>query len=187
MPDAHLAKGSGSSRPRSATTETMRAHEVTGRFTTAGRRVLGSGPLSLVVAVLVAACGSAATGRLTAPRSPRMARWLAFAHARRPLDLVASEDGRHIVAAADGRLWLLGPTGSLTPFAQGPQGYVSPGGEEPYIALSPGGCYGTPDSVYALRLVSGRGLVAVTADGRARRFASIGAPGLIDGIAFDTT
>jgi hypothetical protein len=116
-----------------------------------------------------------------------MARWLAFAHVQRPLDLVASEDGGQIVAAADGRLWLLGPTGTLTPFARGPQGYVSPGGEEPYIALSPGGCYGTTGSVYALRLVSGRGVVAVTADGRARRFAHLGAPGLIDGIAFDTT
>jgi hypothetical protein len=41
--------------------------------------------------------------------------------------------------------------------------------------------------VYALRLVSGRGVVAVTADGQARRFAHLGAPGLIDGIAFDTT
>ena len=155
--------------------------------TAARRRVLASGPLSLLGAVLLAACGSAATGRVTAPQSPRMARWLAFAHARRPLDLVASEDGRHIVAAADGRLWLLGRAGTLTPFARGPQGYVSPGGEEPYIALSPGGCYGTTGTVYAIRLVSGRGIVAVAADGRARRFASIGAPGLIDGIASDTT
>ena len=158
-----------------------------GRFRTARRHVLASGPLTLLGAVLVAACGSAATGRVTAPRSPGMARWLAFAHARRPLDLVASEDGRHIVAAADGRLWLLGGAGTLTPFAQGRQGYVSPGGEEPYIALSPGGCYGTTGAVYAIRLVSGRGVVAVEADGRARRFASLGAPGLIDGIAFDTT
>jgi hypothetical protein len=41
--------------------------------------------------------------------------------------------------------------------------------------------------VYALRLLSGRVVVAVTADGRARRFASLGAAVLIDGIAFDTT
>ena len=155
--------------------------------TAARRRVLASGPLALLAAVLLAACGSAATGRVIAPRSPRMARWLAFAHVQRPLDLVASQDGGQIVAAADGRLSLLGPTGTLTRFARGPQGYVSPGGEEPYIALSPGGCYGTTGTVYALRLVSGRGVVAVTADGRARRFAHLGAPGLIDGIAFDTT
>jgi hypothetical protein len=122
-----------------------------------------------------------------AARSHRLAQWLAFAHVRRPLDLVASEDGRRIVAAAAGRLWLLGRTSALTSFARGPRGYVSPGGEEPYIALSPGGCYGMTGSVYALRLVSGRGVVAVTAEGRVRRFAYLGAPGLIDGIAFDTT
>jgi hypothetical protein len=151
------------------------------------RRVLASGPLCLVVAALVAACGNAASGRTVAPRSHRLARWLAFAHVRRPLDLVASEDGRRVVTAAAGRLWRLGPTGALTSFAQGPRGYMSPGGEEPYTALSPGGCYGPTGSVYALRLVSGRGVVAVTPGGRARGFAYLGAPGLIDGIAFDTT
>jgi sec-independent protein translocase protein TatA len=74
------------------------------------RRVLASGPLSLLGAVLVAACGTAATGRVIAPRSARMARWLAFAHMQRPLDPVASDGGGRIVAAADGRLSLLGPT-----------------------------------------------------------------------------
>ena len=150
------------------------------------RRVLASRPLPLIVAVLIAACGSAATGRIVAPRSHTLARWLVFAHLRRPLDVVTGEGGRRIVAAAGGRLWLLGATGTLAPFAQGPGGYRSPGGEEPYIALSPGGCYGT-ESVYALRLVSGRGVVAITRAGQARRFATIRAPGLIDGIAFDTS
>ena len=156
------------------------------RRPTATRRVLASCPPSLLVAVLVAACGSAATGRTVTPGSHGLARWLAFAHLRRPLDLVAGEDGRRIVTAADGRLWLLAAGGTLKPFAQGPGGYRSPGGEEPYIALSPGGCYRTR-SVYALRLVSGRGVVAVSAGGHATRFASLRAPGLIDGIAFDTT
>ncbi|MBV8988079.1 MAG: hypothetical protein JO372_05910, partial [Solirubrobacterales bacterium] len=136
------------------------------------RRVLASRPLPLIVAVLIAACGSAATGRIVAPRSHTLARWLVFAHLRRPLDVVTGEGGRRIVAAAGGRLWLLGATGTLAPFAQGPGGYRSPGGEEPYIALSPGGCYGT-ESVYALRLVSGRGVVAITRAGQARRFATI--------------
>jgi hypothetical protein len=153
----------------------------------ARHRALVVGPLSLVVAALVAACGSSTSGRIVAPRSPRLARWLAFAHVRRPLDLLAREDGRRVVTAAAGRLWLLGPTGAVTSFAQGPQGYMSPGGEEPYIALSPGSCHGTTGSVYALRLKPGRGIVAVTPGGRARWFAYLGAPGLIDGIAFDMT
>lgn len=103
-----------------------------------------------------------------------------------PLDVVTGGDGRRIVVAADARLWQLGAAGAVEPFAQAPGGYRSPGGEEPYIALSPGGCYGT-GSIYALRLVSGRGVVAIRAGGHARRFATIRAPGLIDGIAFDTT
>jgi hypothetical protein len=90
------------------------------------------------------------------------------------------------VTAADRRLWVLGATGAVEPFAQGLGGYRSPGGEEPYIALAPGGCYGT-GSVYTLRLVSGRGVVAISADGHARRFALIRARGLIDGVTFDTT
>jgi hypothetical protein len=61
--------------------------------------------------------------------------------------------------------------------------YRSPGGEEPYIALSPGGCFGR-GTVYAIRLSHGRGLTAITSGGKVRRFASITAPGLIDGITF---
>jgi hypothetical protein len=125
-------------------------------------------------------------GTIVAPRSHRLARWLAFAHVHRPLDIVADADGRRIVTAAGGQLGLLGTRGALAPFARGAGGYKSPGGEEPYIALSPGGCYGA-GVVYALRLASGRGVVAVSAGGRARRFAFIRAPGLIDGIVFDTT
>ena len=134
----------------------------------------------------MAACGSTATGSIVAPRSHRLARWLAFAHVRRPLDHAAGVDGRRIVGAADGHLWLLGTSGAGKPFAQGPGGYASPGGEEPYIAASPGGCYGT-GAVYVLRLVSGRGVVVVSAGGQVRRFAALRAPGLIDGIAFDST
>jgi hypothetical protein len=85
-----------------------------------------------------------------------------------------------MVLAAAGRLWLLRPSGAVAPY---PGSYRSPGGEEPYIALSPGGCFGR-DTVYAIRLQGGRGVTAVSAAGRVRRFASITAPGLIDGIAF---
>ena len=150
------------------------------------RRPLAGCPLLLIAALLTAACGSAAVGRITAPRTHRLARWHAFAHLGRPLDVVTGDAGRRIVVAAGGRLWLLGATGVVEPFAQGPGGYRSPGGVEPYIALSPGGCYGT-ESVYAIRLVSGRGVVSIAPDGHERRVAPIRAPGLIDGIAFDTT
>jgi hypothetical protein len=150
------------------------------------RRLVARCPIPILAALLVTACGSAATSRIVAPRSHRLARWVAFTHLRRPLDVVTGDAGRRIVAAAGGRLWLLGAAGAVEPFARGRNGYRSPGGEEPYIALSPGGCYGD-GSVYALRLVSGRGVLAVTREGYGQRFADLAAPGLIDGIAFDTT
>jgi hypothetical protein len=100
---------------------------------------------------------------------------------RFPVDVVSASNG--IVVAANGRLRSLSPSGATAGFAGG---YRSPGGEEPYIASSPGGCFGA-GTVYALRLAGGRGVEAVSARGRAHRFASINAPGLLDGIAFDLT
>jgi hypothetical protein len=85
-----------------------------------------------------------------------------------------------MILAAAGRLWTLDRAGHVRRFAPA---YRSPGGEEPYVALSPGGCFGR-DTVYAIRLAAGRGITAVTAAGHVHRFASIGAPGLIDGITF---
>ncbi len=96
-------------------------------------------------------------------------------------------DGSLVLAAA-GRLWRLTPSGHVTRFAPA---YRSPGGEEPYIALASAaghrGCSFGNGTVYALRLASGRGVVAISSRGRVRRLASVTAPGLIDGIAFDET
>jgi hypothetical protein len=68
--------------------------------------------------------------------------------------------------------------------------YQSPGGEEPYIA-SPSaahlGCSFGRGTVYVIRLAKPRGILRISAGGQVRRFASIDAPGLIDGIAFDET
>jgi hypothetical protein len=82
--------------------------------------------------------------------------------------------------AANGRLFVLGRSGRISSYASA---YQSPGGEEPYIALSPGGCFGS-QTVYALRLSQGRGVLAISSAGRVRRFAGISAPGLLDGISF---
>jgi hypothetical protein len=142
--------------------------------------------MATVMAIAISACGNTATGRRTAISSAMRGRWMEFAHVRRPLDLAGPRPDGSIVLAAAGRLSLLMPAGTVQPFASGPGGYLSPGGEEPYIALSPGGCFGR-GTVYALRLRDGRGVVAISARGVARRFATLRAPGLIDGIAFDTT
>jgi hypothetical protein len=127
----------------------------------------------------LAACGSGQVA--AAPRAARaLARWRAFVHVRTPLDLVGPRRDGSVILAAAGRLWTLERSGQVRRFAPA---YTSPAGEEPYVALSPGGCFGR-DTVYAIRLARGRGVTAISAAGRVRRFASVGAPGLIDGITF---
>jgi hypothetical protein len=139
--------------------------------------------VSLAAGVAIGSCGSTATSRVTAAKAPQLAHWTAFVHVNRPLDVLPPRGDGSIVLAAAGRLWVLSPSGGVQPF---PGSYRSPSGEEPYVALSPGGCFGN-GTVYALRLASGRGVVAITARGRVTRVANLTAPGLIDGIAFDRT
>lgn len=130
-----------------------------------------------------AACGGAATGTVTARQSATLVHWSTLVHLRRPLDVVAGRGRGSAIVAAAGKLFLLSPSGALTRYAPA---YTSPGGEEPYIAASPGGCFGTR-AIYAIRLHGGRGITQVSGSGGVRRFAAIGAPGLIDGITFDGT
>ena len=140
-----------------------------------------------VASMAAAGCGSAAAVTVSAPRAPSIARWTPFAHLSRPLDVVAGRSDGSAVVAAAGRLYLLRASGGLSPFAPA---YKRPGGEEPYIAVpapSHAGCSYGLDTVYAIRLHAGRGVARISADGRVRRFSSITAPGLIDGIAFDET
>lgn len=100
-------------------------------------------------------------------------------HVHTPLDLAGPRTDGSMVLAAAGRLWLLRPSGAVRPFAPA---YTAPG-EEPYIAMAPKGCFGA-GTVYALRLQSPTGVVAVSPSGRVRRFATITTAGLEDGIAF---
>jgi hypothetical protein len=142
--------------------------------------------LALLGGIVISACGATASGRVTAPRASRVARWTTVVGVRRPLDLAGPRRDGSLVLAANARLSLLTAAGSVVPFASGPGGYRSAGGEEPYIAVSATRSYGTA-TVYALRLTAGRGVVAVNPAGRARRFANLRVPGLLDGITFDQT
>ena len=133
----------------------------------------------------LAGCGATATGALTARPAASVARWTVVMHVHRPLDVVVGRSDGSAVVAAAGKLFLLRPSGALTRFAPA---YTSPGGEEPYIAQPEAGHHGCsygPGSVYAIRLHNGRGVTQISASGRVRRFASVTAPGLIDGITFD--
>jgi hypothetical protein len=141
----------------------------------------------LAVGLLLAACGSAGAEQVTAARAPRLARWTAYLHVNRPLDVAVGRSDGSLVVEAAGRLYLLRPAGELSAFAPA---YKSPGGEEPYIAVAGPrhrGCSFGRDSVYAIRLHAGRGVTRIGAHGAVSRFARITAPGLIDGIAFDET
>lgn len=137
----------------------------------------------LVCGIVLAACGSAADGRLAARSAARLAHWTSFVHGARPLDVAGPRTDGALVLAAHGRLDLLRPNGVITPYAPA---YSSPGGEEPYIAFSRSGCFGA-GAVYVIRLSKPRGILRITAAGRVGRLASISAPGLIDGITFDAT
>ena len=132
--------------------------------------------------IVAVGCGGAAAKEPTVAR----ARWTPLVHVSKPLDVAGPRgDGSFVVAAA-GRLWLL-RSDAITPFATT---YRSPGGEEPYIALpAPGhrGCSFGSNTVYALRLAQGHGVVAISPSGSTRTFATLSARGLIDGIAFDET
>jgi hypothetical protein len=127
----------------------------------------------------IGACGTASGMQPTAHAAAVPAQWSTFAQIRVPVDVVASS--KEIVVAANGQLRSLSPGGAVAPFANR---YRSPGGGEPYIALSPGGCFGR-GTVYALQVVRRAGVIAI-GGGRVRRFATIFAPGLLNGIAFDT-
>jgi hypothetical protein len=149
-----------------------------------GRRTLGI----LVTGILAVGCGGAAARTRTVARTPAvaLAHWTRLVRVSRPLDLAGPRRDGSLVLAAAGKLWRL-RSGSITPFASG---YRSPGGEEPYIALPAvghRGCSFGSSTVYALRLASGHGVVAISPSGGTRTFATLSAGGLIDGIAFDET
>ena len=138
-----------------------------------------------VAAIVLAGCGGSAASspHASAARGVRLVHWTAFVHTRRPLDVVGPRRDGAIVLAAAGRLALLRPDGRVEPYAPA---YRSPAGEEPYIALAPRGCFGQ-DTVYAIRLGAGKGVVRVSTTGATRLLTRITARGLVDGIAFDRT
>jgi hypothetical protein len=143
----------------------------------------------VVTGILAGGCGAAAARTDKVARGPaRTAHWTARAHVSRPLDLAGPRRDGSLVLAAAGRLWrVAASSGAVTPYAPA---YRSPGGEEPYIALPAlghRGCSFGSGTVYALRLASGHGVVAISPSGSTRTFATLTARGLIDGIAFDET
>src|SRR6266700_5992428 len=141
-----------------------------------------------VAAVTVAGCGGS-PGRA----GPPPAAWAVFRHLPGVVDLAGPRgDGSFLVAAA-GRLSVLGRDGTLSPFARGAGGYLTAPGTEPYLVLASGdavrgtSCSFGTGTAFALEPGPRPGVIMISPQGRARRFASLPPGRSPSGIAFDST
>ena len=143
-----------------------------------------------LTAITLAACG----GNPAAPnRPPTSAAWTVFRHLPGVVDLAGPRgDGSFVVAAA-GRLLIMGRDGTLSPFARGAGGYQTAMGTEPYLALAssypgqPDHCSFGKNTIFALEPVTRPGVIMISPQGQAGRFASLPPGGFLSGIAFDAT
>ena len=140
-------------------------------------------------AITLAACGG---GPGRAGATPAAA-WTVYRHLPGVVDLAGPRaDGSFLVAAA-GRLFVLARDGTLRPFARGAGGYLTATGTEPYLVLASndpvGGtrCSFGNDTAFALEPGARPGVVMISPQGEARRFASLPPGRFLSGIAFDST
>ena len=154
------------------------------------RRLVQGVILAVAGCVMLAACTSRGTG---GGGSGLAGHWARFRHLPGVVDLAGAGSNGSFTVAAAGRLFVLGASGALRPFARGPGGYVSSSGSEPYITLAGSGqvagtrCSFPHGMIFALRPGSRPGIVGVSATGLARQFAVLPATAAPDGITFDST
>src|SRR5579864_4522456 len=135
---------------------------------------------ALAAALALAACGSHRTATIPGPTGPApAAAWAEYRHLPGVVDLAGPRrDGSFLVAAA-GRLFVLGRDGMLSPFARGAGGYLTATGTEPYLVLAGSGaargtsCSFGNGTAFALEPGARPGVVMISPQGRARRFASL--------------
>jgi hypothetical protein len=146
--------------------------------------------LAVAFGLVLSLTGCSSPRRVGPASAPAAAFWKPFLHVPFVVDLTPPRRDGRLTIAADGRLFLLGPTESLVPFARGAGGYSTVLGPEPYIALVTGapvagaGCSFVRDTVYALEVTKAPGVISVDARGQTRRIANL--PGVApNGIAFD--
>jgi len=126
-------------------------------------------------------------------RTADLPHWVKFRHVPQIVDLVSRGRDGSLFVAADGRLFILTARGALKPYAAGPGGYKTALGPEPYIALTGNervagtSCSFGAGTIFALEPSGNTGVIKIGTDGRATRFASLPAKGLLTGIAFDST
>src|SRR5579863_2642262 len=138
---------------------------------------------------MLAACAGS-PGR---PGAPPPAGWLVYRHLPGVVDLAGPRgDGSFLVAAA-GRLFVLGPDGTLSAFARGAGGYLTAMGTEPYLVLTSSDAVGGTQcsfgngTAFALEPGARPGVIMISPRGQARRFASLPPGRFPSGIAFDST
>jgi hypothetical protein len=151
---------------------------------------------SLALGMVLAACSSGAhpAARPAPPPLPSPpGRWVPFRHLAGVVDVAGPRgDGSFVVAAA-GRLFILSRAGALTPFARGPGGYATALGPEPYLAVAGRdrvagtGCSFRSGAVFALQPTAPPGVIEISPNGQARRFATLPGAATPTGITFDTT
>jgi hypothetical protein len=109
-------------------------------------------------------------------------------------DLGGPRSNGSLVVAGSANLYLVDPTGNVTPFARGPGGYREDAGAEAYLAVSPkahvaaASCDFVRDETFLLRLHVPLGIERVDAPGEnTGSFANVTGVTSLNGIAFDTT
>src|SRR6266849_4662938 len=101
----------------------------------AARRV--SACICLVAAALLGVIGPATGSTRSSASSTPATTWQQWQHLVGVVDIGGPRSDGALVVAAQGRLFVLGPSGALTPFARGSHGYSTTTGE-PYLAVSSG-------------------------------------------------
>jgi hypothetical protein len=129
----------------------------------------------LILVVVLAGCSPV-------PATAKLAHWRTFAHVKGPVDVVGPRAGGSLVLSLEHGLATLGPNGGVKRFDNAYRGQ----GGEPYIAQAPPGCFGG-GTIYALKPFRPQGVLTIAPRGKVRPFATLRAPGLANGIAFDTT
>jgi len=120
--------------------------------------------------------------------------WVQWQPVAGVFDLGGPRSDGSLVVAGSANLYLVDPTGNVTPFARGPGGYREDAGAEAYLAVSPkvhvaaASCDFVRDETFLLRLHVPLGIERVDAPGEnTGSFANVTGVTSLSGIAFDTT
>jgi hypothetical protein len=114
--------------------------------------------------------------------------WEQWQHVPGVVDVGGVRSDAKLVVMANGQMLLIGPDGSMTPFARGSDGFSGSPDAEPYLVVTsatPTACAFEPDDAFILDLSSPPGLIRVDPNGHASKFATFASMDTLNGIAWD--